>query len=76
MSRFIPRCMDERELAAWTEMNERTSNPRATPCADCLIGFALEMRDIHRCNGTPAGYDEHPDPMSRHASLALARRAK
>lgn len=50
-------CMDPDELAEWHRRNETAASyvggRAATPCEDCLLAFALEMRAIKRCNGTP-----------------------
>jgi hypothetical protein len=59
---WSPACMDADELAGWDEMNRRTQGGRAQlPCADCLVGFAAEMRAVGRCNGTPGGVEEDED---------------
>lgn len=58
---FAPLCMDADELADWHALNSRNSNRSeraATPCDDCLLGFAAEMRAQGRCNGTPGGDEE------------------
>lgn len=57
---WTPACMDADELAGWHLFNDRAkgSSHVTLPCADCLPGFAAEMRSIGRCNGTPRGGQE------------------
>ena len=57
---WTPLCMEPDELARWQEMQVRSRDLTARPCADCLAGFAAEMRAVGRCNGTPAGVEEDP----------------
>ena len=60
---WTPACMDADELAGWHLFNDRAkgSSHVTLPCADCLPGFAAEMRSIGRCNGTPRGGQEDED---------------
>jgi hypothetical protein len=63
---WSPACMDDRELADWSAMRDRStssSERTAIPCADCLLGYAAEMRAIGACNGTPRGAEEDEEPM-------------
>ncbi len=51
-----PACMDAEEYADWTARNRSAGAEKAaTPCHDCLPGFAADMRSEGRCNGTPLG---------------------
>jgi len=60
-----PACMDAAEWAAWSETNDgRTPGLRvvlgaASPCHDCTLAFALEMRADGRCDGTPLATRPH-----------------
>lgn len=52
----VPRrpCMDDDDYAEWTHHNRLAkADGVASPCADCLLPFALEMRGLGRCDGTP-----------------------
>jgi hypothetical protein len=55
-----PLCMDAEELARWEEMNGRLNGSAHAqlPCTDCRLAFAVEMRAIGRCNGSPHGVEE------------------
>jgi hypothetical protein len=63
---WTPLCFDADELAGWHLFNDRAKgHGRATPCADCLPGFAADMHaeisSEHpqgRCNGAPHGVQE------------------
>ncbi len=58
---WTPLCMEPDELARWQEMRDRStsrSDRIALPCRDCLAGFAIDMRALGRCNGTPNGVEE------------------
>lgn len=60
----VPRrpCMDEEEYEAWSAHNRMANAAAAeSPCADCLIGYAIEMRTEGRCNGRPRGASEEND---------------
>lgn len=71
-----PGCMADDEYAGWQEMNRqvtRLSDRAPRPCADCMLGYAVEMRSLSRCNGTPAGVEEdtdmdQPAPIAAHAT--------
>lgn len=57
--RRAPACMEPDELEAWSETNRRMSVGRAvSPCDDCSLGFAIDMRREGRCNGRPGGVEE------------------
>lgn len=68
----IPACMDADEYALWargngvatgTKNGARVFTGRAeSPCDDCPLGYAAEMRAIGRCDGTPGGVEED-EPM-------------
>lgn len=70
--------MSESEYAAWVESNQRIAwNRAASPCDDCIVSFALEMRAQDRCDGTPGGWEDDEDPTSieraREAAVAAVR---
>jgi len=51
-----PACIDDDEWALWRAANEAPAALTSwaeSPCIDCLPGFAAEMRDAGRCDGTP-----------------------
>lgn len=52
--------MDPPDWADWQARNPRLHGAAHAerPCQDCPLAFALEMRAIDRCNGTPAGVEE------------------
>lgn len=56
-------CMEPGEWELWLARNPRNASGGAVdrPCADCPLGFALEMRGLGRCNGTPAGADDEDE---------------
>lgn len=57
-----PQCMEPDEWTAWQGTNRRLTlhdDQAARPCADCLAGYAADMRAQGRCNGDPAG--DHKD---------------
>lgn len=61
-----PACMSDDELALWNRRptaGGRNSRRgwRGTPCDDCLLWHALEMRAEGRCNGTPGGVEEEDE---------------
>jgi hypothetical protein len=76
--------MEPDELAAWQEANGRLVGRSGLrredrPCADCPLGYSLEMRAQGRCNGTPAGVEEDievdaPETPTPPRSLPVARR--
>lgn len=64
--RWEPLCMDHDEWEAWQGTNRRLTyqgDQAARPCADCLLGYAAEMRAEGRCNGEPAGDHHEEDTM-------------
>lgn len=72
---WAPLCMEPDEFAGWHEMRDRStsgSDRAAIPCADCLAGFAAEMRAVGRCNGAPRG--DEVDDMDRIAEAIAAPR--
>jgi hypothetical protein len=86
---WTPACMEPDELAAWGEMNGRVrgSGQAQSPCTDCRLAFAIEMRAIGRCNGTPRGVEEdtemgtfdytapdQPEPKEAPRALTMTRR--
>ena len=76
LATWAPACMDADELIAWTESNARVNGTSraATPCADCTLGYAAEMRAVGRCNGTPGGVEEdNVEPTREAAAIAEAR---
>lgn len=48
-------CMDASEWAEWQRLNllQPTANRAASPCEDCTVRFAVEMRLARRCDGWP-----------------------
>ena len=56
-------CLDEAERKRMDELQSQPGFPARyrimDPCRDCLAGFAAEMRDIGKCDGSPKG--EVPD---------------
>jgi len=71
-------CMTTEDAAEWRQHNERlvARNMRAlSPCEDCTVRFAVEMRLAGRCDGWP---EDRPDgrPWSRSADerQEMARR--
>lgn len=75
---FTPACMDAAELALWTAANRRATgggvrrfrDDAPTPCHDCTLGYAADMRALGRCNGTPGGVEE--DEMDMTTAIAEA----
>lgn len=77
---FIPLCMTPDELADWDKHNRTAAfaahGAARTPCEDCLLGYALEMRAIGKCNGTPGAAadvedDEPEEPAVRRTMANL-----
>jgi hypothetical protein len=70
-SGWMPLCMDPDEWAEWRRTNPiglTATSAVARPCADCLLGFAADMRALGRCNGTPGGAavdEEEEEPMDQ-----------
>lgn len=52
---FVPLCMVGDDLARWTALSEKlpAAQRPPSPCSDCRLAFAVEMRAIDRCNGSP-----------------------
>jgi hypothetical protein len=49
-----PACMRADELEDWWKLNRSAVNMRVkSPCRDCTLAFALEMRTVGLCNGAP-----------------------
>ena len=51
-----PACMEGDELVGWMNAEakaRRRGNRASYPCTDCTASFAVEMRAVGRCNGTP-----------------------
>lgn len=51
-----PACMDDREFVRWNELNESITavgSRASSPCQDCRLDWAREMRDVGRCDGRP-----------------------
>lgn len=55
-----PDCMTAEEWALWRSSERTKLTIRTTPCVDCPLGFAAEMRAVRtaeyphgRCNGRP-----------------------
>jgi hypothetical protein len=56
--------MSEADYVEWSGLDVKVEYGRAgTPCIDCLIGYALEMRAKGLCNGTPGGAEEDDEPF-------------
>ena len=71
---WTPACMDAPEWAGWQKANRSisaTSERLTRPCDECPLGFALEMRQIDRCNGTPSGAPEDEEEPMEQARPAL-----
>ena len=68
--------MDTSEWANWTEAMQRVESPVSTPCDDCLVGFALEMRDIGRCDGHPGGFEDDHVVFDASEARAHIRRSE
>ncbi|MGO9178740.1 MAG: hypothetical protein ACLQBX_17835 [Candidatus Limnocylindrales bacterium] len=51
-----PACMTGGELVGWSETNALFGGSLrpASPCEDCTLAFAEEMRVEGHCNGMPA----------------------
>ncbi|MHB8398409.1 MAG: hypothetical protein ACYDCI_05670 [Candidatus Limnocylindrales bacterium] len=54
--------MDPDELAGWREGT-------VPACEACPLGFAASMREIDRCNGTPAGSEEGAHIVAAHLTV-------
>jgi hypothetical protein len=74
--------MDPDELADWNNHNRTAAfaahGKARTACEDCLWAFALEMRAIDKCNGTPGAAadveDDEPDePAERRRTMASVK---
>jgi len=50
------------EWRVWALYDRRTARPGLLPCADCLSGFAAEMRAVGLCTGSP-GMTRFPYPV-------------
>ena len=48
-----PACMDERMYELWREANRTLRIPASSPCFDCPLSFAVEMRALNCCDGEP-----------------------
>jgi hypothetical protein len=64
---WTPLCMEPDEWADWQRLNPIRSNgfnamrdheAAASPCTDCPLGYAAEMRAVSRCNGQPGAVEE------------------
>lgn len=55
-----PLCLEPDAYTDWATFNARLYKRAASPCVDCLLPFALEMRAIGRCNGHPSGVEFDP----------------
>lgn len=52
--------MDPSEWVDWQRLNPRTLTPSQIaerPCTDCPVSYAVGMRAVGLCNGTPGGDD-------------------
>jgi hypothetical protein len=59
-----PACMTLEEFELWCAANARAGSQRApSPCSDCPLSFAIEMRAEDRCNGEPGGEPGEPTPV-------------
>jgi hypothetical protein len=75
---WAPACMAPDEWADWQRLNPSPAPSRRglrgslfvdRPCADCPIGYAVDMRALGRCNGKPGGTEEdtemdQPEPTA------------
>lgn len=54
---WTAQCMEPDELEAWQAANALVADTARAerPCADCTLAYALEMRGLDRCNGSPEG---------------------
>lgn len=56
-----PACFADDEWESWSEAanvaaaQTRWGKPVQSPCADCPLAFALQMRAEGRCDGVPGG---------------------
>jgi len=66
-----PACMTAQEFALWRAANRKLKSGTSaakSPCFDCPLGFAADMRTIGMCDGQPGGVpeeDDEPVPTSR-----------
>jgi hypothetical protein len=69
-----PACMTAAEWVGWRRHNDHAQSNRApSPCFDCPLGFAADMRAIGMCDGKPDGVPEEDDEM---VPASLARRVQ
>ena len=76
-----PARMDPAEYALWGRANDAISrHPAGSPCHDCPMSFALEMRAEGRCDGEPAETGRprlfDPDTEPRRAQWRAAQRRR
>ncbi len=76
--------MEPEDYAAWIGFNGRllaqhSGHHATTPCDDCLLPYAIEMRAVGKCNGHPAGVesdeDEPDEPAERRRAMATTVRS-
>ena len=77
---MTPACMTPDELRLWQDANRvLTTTKSDTPCRDCPLAFAVEMRAIDCCNGVPlegrSGRPPEAEQTQRQAQWARASRA-
>lgn len=64
---MTPLCMTPDELAAWEDANSVLSSPAPSPCQDCPLAFAAQMRAEGCCNGEPGRALRYPADDKRRA---------
>jgi DNA-binding phage protein len=52
--------MSQHEYERWQFWNQRVDGPHVvdSPCYDCPVGFAIEMRAAGRCDGEPRDQED------------------
>lgn len=79
-----PACMSDSEHVLWLDKNRTITDRKMvapSPCHDCPLGFAADMRLEGRCDGSPGGIRDDdgalpppPSPERRAQMAAAARR--
>jgi len=71
-----PKCMTDDDLSRWKFHNARVitiQDMASSPCQDCPVEYAREMRAIDMCNGRPGGFAGNVPP---HIVASAANRRK
>lgn len=61
---MIAACMSADEQTDWDGFNRQVARPSRSPCVDCFLAFATEMRAEGRCNGVPGRARPRPPDVS------------